>query len=1158
MEALVVARAEARSLRRGAPAWLLAVCAVGVGIAAFLHLSIRHYLAQDPNSVPPRLLAHGLGTVVLGILLVGMALIGSAAQARHQREGIADALHCRPCSNLALVFGRFLALALLGWSVVLLYCAATGIAAWIEAYRSGGAAVQAFEPWSLATFALVNAPTALAFWCALTIALAAAVGRWLAALLALALLGVQGWALHHAPVGMLALVSTLGDAAAIASDIAPRGLAPPAWAHRVALLVIAGGLLCVAAAAYPRPEAMGRRRRLLTGAALVAGGLACGVALAEQVRADWRERGQWAAVHKNLRNEPRAELKRIAGRVLIAPGTLALAVDLHLVRSSAEPADKMVLSLNPGLRVRQVQLDAQEVAYRHEHGLLTVRLAADSARSPARVLTVRADGVPTERFAHLDAVVHARERSLAESRLHVLGTEASIFEAGYVALTPSTRWLPMPGANYPADGTASPDAGRFHLDLEIGVPPGWRAAGPGRAEPLGDERKAAASEALPRSTDSAWFRVHTRAPVSDAAIFAAPFERRSARIGAVEFAVFLHPRHMAPFDAHDADALADLNESVALGLRIAEGAGLAYPHEVFQLVEVPGRLRTYGSVHTRANTAFPGVALLREHAFTTIKKWDWNEDGRLGELRRYLDRDLLGGNPLNGVHEHLFGLQAQAQGNYGFRLLMEEVGKHAVAGWFGGSVQGFLGHVLAFPERSPALGAIIADTTPVRSAALHGRAAAWEWAEDAPLADADAASNPRSLPTFARKARALGRQFTAEIGVGATLPMLAELRERVVFRPEDVHTAARRQGAAANIANYLRAKQLPGFLFSHPAAFRLPDAENGSPRYQITLRVRNAEPADGLVQLRYHADTHLPTFPFFGKPTPVPGCATVALGMLAADPPTGISVNPFYALNRAHVFLRVPDFDTRKPVPAEPFVGAKPIDWQGEPDAGVVVDDLEARFDENAGAARYVVDALARRWRALTGPSEFQDGGIPVLLHGLPKGRWYRAATPWAWGRYRHTLAWTPAGDGRRRAVFAATLAGGRWSLDYHLPGRTFSGAFTPRDGLAQGGLGTLAIVVRDSESSRNVPFDTRSATSGWNRIGEFDLRSGTVQVHITNHTQGARVIADAIRWQPADADTLAAFKALGARRNASRVGGEDSANLASQTKGEARCPEHG
>ena len=1153
-----MARADARSLVRGARLWLLAATAVGAGMAAFLHLSIGHYAAHDPNSVPPRFLAHGIGTVVLAVLLVGVVLLGSDAGARHRREGIAEALHCRPCSNLALVAGRCIALVFVGWMVTAAYSALAQTAGLVGGYR-GGAAL-ALEPWSLAKFTFVDAPAALAFWGALTIALTVACGHRLGAAIALAALGVQGWALFHTPFGLLELVSTVGQVADIASDIVPRLADAPALAQRFALIVVAVGLLWMAAAAYRRPDATGRRLALSGGLCLIASGLACGFALAEETRAEWRERDQWAAIHKSRRNEPRADLERIAGRVAIAPGErLELDVDLHLRRPPDEPADQAVLSLNPGLAVRQVLVAGRKAAFHQANGLLTVTLPGNDVVAGENLrLTVRAAGVPDERFAYLDDVVEAGRRSLAESRLHVLGTEAALFERGYVALMPSTRWLPMPGANYPADGSPSPEDDFFHLDLEVGIPSGWLAVGPGRGEPAptAPSSSALANDPSSRTAAGSWFRYRPPVPVAQAALFAAPFARRSTRIGDVEFAIFLHPRHMANFRALDGDALADLKASLAFALRIAGQNGMPYPFDVFNLVEAPGRLRAYGGGPLRATTALPNVALLREHAIATAGNWDWSGDGHPGGLRGYFDRDVMGGNPFAAAHRHLFGFQAQARGNPAFHMLMEQISRNVINPWFGGGEQRFLAHSFAFAESWPALGAIVADTAPIRRATLRG--AADEWAESVPLTDAAPWSRPRSLAAFARKADALGRQLVAEMGPGASIALLAELRRRfpsATFRVEDAQTVARSQGAQANIARYLQAKQLPGFLFSHPRAFRLPDDERGLPRYQVTLRVHNAEPAFGLVRLRYHADTHRPDFPFFGDPTPVAGCAALELGMLAAVPPTGISVEPFYSLNRKRVFLQMPDFDIHKTVETEPFVGARPVGWQETRDAGIVVDDLEAQF-ATADEALSLVDALARRWRTLTAANEPLDAGIPILSRGRPERRWYRAETPWSWGRYRHTLAWTPAGDGGKSAVFATTIPAGRWHLDYHLPARAFTGMFAPRGGLDQGRLGTFDIQVRGGERRLAAPFDADAAEAGWNRVGEFELRSGPVRVYISNRTSGQRVIADAIRWRPANAEARAGLAAHRAEEDASRARREARRNtsLPPQTKGADTC----
>lgn len=47
---------------------------------------------------------------------------------------------------------------------------------------------------------------------------------------------------------------------------------------------------------------------------------------------------------------------------------------------------------------------------------------------------------------------------------------------------------------------------------------------------------------------------------------------------------------------------------------------------------------------------------------------------------------------------------------------------------------------------------------------------------------------------------------------------------------------------ASTIEHCMREDSLPGFLLSDARVFRLPDDENGTPRYQAAIHVRNDEP----------------------------------------------------------------------------------------------------------------------------------------------------------------------------------------------------------------------------------------------------------------------------------------------------------------------------
>jgi len=46
------------------------------------------------------------------------------------------------------------------------------------------------------------------------------------------------------------------------------------------------------------------------------------------------------------------------------------------------------------------------------------------------------------------------------------------------------------------------------------------------------------------------------------------------------------------------------------------------------------------------------------------------------------------------------------------------------------------------------------------------------------------------------------------------------------------------------------------------------------------------------------------------------------------------------------------------------------------------------------------------------------------------------------------------------------------------------------------------------------VKYDARTAVSGWNDIGTFELPAGPVSLEVSDSTDGNVVVADAVRWQ--------------------------------------------
>src|SRR5690606_28730561 len=100
-------------------------------------------------------------------------------------------------------------------------------------------------------------------------------------------------------------------------------------------------------------------------------------------------------------------------------------------------------------------------------------------------------------------------------------------------------------------------------------------------------------------------------------------------------------------------------------------------------------------------------------------------------------------------------------------------------------------------------------------------------------------------------------------------------------------------------------------------------------------------------------------------------------------------------------------------------------------DERIVADDLDAGFtvvDEESGTDM--------RLGARGAPMAGLDDGLPIITLGRQAPRvWSRRTNETAWGRYRHTMAYVGAGEGRRRAVMPVSIPSpGLWELELHLP----------------------------------------------------------------------------------------------------------------------------
>ena len=1126
--ALAAGLAELRSsVRRVRTFVFVAVAAAGIVATLVLASEATSAVAPLAGAYAPRFVLSFVGNAWLWLFLVATVFLAFDARQQDERARVAEVLDARPTSNLALLAGRLAGTVVIAWlalvAISLLVQASGTVARMI--HEAGGDETTTLawwlavvvEPTSLVTLLTVDALPALAFVGALVLFLATVLRRRvLTVLVALALLGVHVYAVGSVPMYLLPAVSLVTSYANFASDVVPTLPGPAVLAQRAVLVLFAVALVFASAALHSRDDGGSRSRRGMTAILFAAVGVAAIAGIVAASANDFSVRARWLAAQQAARELPFPDLRSVSGEVRIEPGrSLTLDLDLGIAAPPATPLAQLHFNLNPGLTVDSVEVAGAAVSATHVDGILTVDLPEPVDPGAELALSLRASGIPDDRFAYLDSAVDWR-RLAASNRLSLLGTDAAVFSRSYVALMPGVAWLPTTGPNLASRASDASDA-----DLTVHVPEGWLVAGPGRREPVAP----------------GIFRFKPTAVVPEVGLFASRFERRAVEVAGVLLELLVLPEHAGQLDGlvevmEDENGIIGRVEEM---LEEAEDSGLPYPFAGFSMVEVPARLRGYGGGRELDTALFPpGLALVPEYGFPTRFE------------RVYMDRRMT-----FGISPELATESADRKQGSLWRLFGREGAaghlRHLARNAFSvGSVPGpesaalnalcrvlaarivwrlyrtdsdilFTAHRFTDESTRPdnPLLSLVWGGGPAEVRTATSRPMVWEAAERTALAELDGLADA----ALARDVLALRidhavRAIQDRYGLEKAAALLVALRdgfEATGFGTEDLARTSVEVDMDIYdlLGDWLGATVMPGFRASTVEAFRIKDAEGGQPRYQVLLDIRNSEPAPGLVRLTYASR------PGSGRwvnsdPIPIAGDAAVHIGEILAEPPEAVWVRTYLSRNRAEMRLPVGSVDAENAVEREVFTGVRPSDWIPE-DRGIVVDDLDGGFELESAD-----DASRLGGRTGVADGVETDAGLPVFRRDSRPG-WTRQALPTAWGRYRRTVARITAGQGTARATFLAELPeAGRWLLSYHVPDLKKVGMYSEVRSTSDE-QGVHSIEISSSGTVTTVDFDAAAATPGWNEIDAFDLTAGPVRVAVSDETSGNAVVVDAIRWERSD-----------------------------------------
>jgi len=1112
-----LALAEMRLSRRLLRYWIFALLAVGSGLLVYLYYCTLHAFfssfSATAASIGPRYLIGAMGLYFLALFMAGLVFLAFDVRARDRREGIVEVLDSRPYSNAELLTGRFLGLLLMAWIPAFLMVFLMEVLGFLLP-ALGAPIGETLEPFSLVGFLFSMCLPALAWTTALTFFVTLLVRhRLVASLLSLLLIGASIWASFRLPPVASVFFDVGGTyVVTFPSDMLPGVVDFMGLLQRCGILVLSLAFLALAVLIHPRRDggSTSKKAAAATLLMLLGIGLLGASATLRFNRLDQLQR--WRRAHEAEADRAGPDILEISGSIRLDPGH-EMHEDLKLRLRTETDLEELLFTFNPGLKVTELDVAGKPCEFHQADGFLRIDLPL-GAGEEAEIHLVAGGRLDT-RFGYLDAVRTPEKLPGYQAQLYLLGFERAINDSDCMVLMPGVAWLPISGSA--VESKNAPDPGRdfFDVDLEVEIPEALQLVGPGIVS----------GETSADGFRKVWIRPGE--VLDGVALVAAEYVEKHVKIEGVDFALYLSPKHAGATDSL-AEARDEIVSRVSKRLRRLHDAGQDYPYPAFSLVEVPNVLRGFGGGWRLPSVlAPPGMMFLRELGFPTARfdapfrdrsKFKDVEGGVAGAKARRVEdffaNDFSGGNLFAGFGRSLLSARTGCSGRGSAAvdwsldslqiLVLSGVRSYFSAHLFTPEMNGVIGKAIQHYIFSGRKGHF-ADSV---INAFNSRPKVWSSVMDRDLLHMDPWEDPQGMiDALSLKAGTLGQVLYDALGEEGGAALLARLMNRrhgQHFSMEEFLGMLDEEDPAlgAIAKNLLESTGLPGFVAGDTKLFRLEDDAQGLPRYQLELRISNPEEAPGVFRMAYVLGTGDTEEETRSKPIPIGAGTTLRWSKILSSLPHDLRLLPYVSLNRRDFEIPLPECDAKKIVDAPGHDGVEILPLEEIAEEGIIIDDLDEGFSVEQG------QSSGFRLRAKLSKKEEMDGGLPVDNFGPMPRRFSRAEAASAWGRYRHTVAWTRKGAGKARAIFSTTIpSAGEWRLEIHLPSKSRF-RFAPK-------FGSWKVDVVNGGQKHSLSFDAENGETGWNLVDSIHLEAGDLRVEIPDSGTGMIVVADAIRLLP-------------------------------------------
>ena len=1109
---------------------ILGLLTVGVATPSF---AFPYFFRSLPGSIP--LFSLKLFTVYQGIIVVFMA---TEFFKRDRRADSTQVIFSRSFSNLSYILGKFLGVlglfllinVLVGVITVLIHMFVSETPLRLQAY--------------LAYFLTLNLPT-LVF----LIGLAFVLGMTIRSQAAVILLGLA--------VSSLSLI-VLGDKAdfildifgfhtpLMYSDFVGLGNGPQLFALRFPYALLGLGFVF-------GTVLLAKRLRQSPWTTALSGALSILLIMAAfgvmfgHVRANNKAdtlRSDLLAVSHRYADTVELTMESCSLDVEYSGGILSASAEVHLTNNQENPAESLILTLNPGLQVGRLASGEAALDFVREEHLILIRPPAPLAPGAGVTLRIEYSGTPLEAYCYPDIDGELLRKPSKLGIYSVPKTYVFLSER-FVHLTPESGWYPRAGIplSHRFPGGVANDYCRYTLRVKV---PGDLAA---------------VSQGIPEISESGSDKVVTfrpSTPLPRISLTVGPFEQRTLKVQDVEYSLYTLPGH--DYFTRYLDAITEELPKTITQLKdeFEVTLGLDYPYERLALVEVPIHFYSHKRLWSAANeTVQPQMVFLPEMG-TLCQGADFATMDRMMQRRRgRFMRQGGGGAEIN---------PAQIQGSFFNRFVRSNLlGTGAQGGGFRDTALSGMTETDVdvqynlLPNYFAFTSSLASERWPILHSALESwlqdriSAPSFRFNRSGGLTDQEKTNRllaGRSM-TELLEDESLGGDQLNDVILAKGKYLMSAIESRIQeesfdekllsFLKENTYRTITEEDFLRFLFAYKEfdlepvmeawysENRVPAFTVGSIGLFTVLDGEQQ--RHNVLLPVTNVSETEGIVKIGMMSGRSRRGMRGGGtgmeveRTILVPPKTTVEVGILLDTQPmllqmdTTISRNIPSTMNLMLYGQRSEEAETFfEGERASPFVEG----MSGIP-GEYIVDNEDPGFQAGTGGGDNPLRSTIRRLFDRSDAEEEYMG----FVRNNPPGRWTPVILQEFYGTILHTGYMIRVGEGSNKVSWTADLPeSGSYDIYFYNEttsfGRGRGGGQRERQQMLQmQRRGFLQeekhFIVHHEDGMEEIDFNILESPQGWVLLGTFRLEAGANTVEQTDKGKGAYLTADAVKWVKSD-----------------------------------------